>query len=309
MLSNGPGAVPTPSVDVQRKQASANSNSIRQVKPDALLRNINHFSTAETVKVEEPQLFNPIYEEPHQITKIYTGLNCKEKFDEDDDDSNLSDDDYNTDYKQFSKRKMLAKVSHSVEKRNARERTRVHTVNQAFSMLKLRLPSLRTNTKRVSKLKILRTTIDYIETLQNVLKEDDKNFIASFKFNYDSESKITRKNSTNSTLSNINNGTKTKKSSIESTTLPTTELPNSTNFSVNQPIGNNSNSALIKFPYVGYDNFYHPNYMSYAAYMPPTTVSTTITAASTCYMPDTNVFYYQNAQNDYSSLNPTTTFF
>lgn len=101
---------------------------------------------------------------------------------------------------------MLAKVSHSVEKRNARERTRVHTVNQAFSMLKLRLPSLRTNTKRVSKLKILRTTIDYIETLQNVLKEDDKNFIASFKFNYDSESKITRKNSTNSTLSNINNG-------------------------------------------------------------------------------------------------------
>lgn len=43
-----------------------------------------------------------------------------------------------------------------VEKRNARERKRVHTVNQAFLMLKYHLPSLRSRSKRVSKLKILK---------------------------------------------------------------------------------------------------------------------------------------------------------
>ena len=58
----------------------------------------------------------------------------------------------------------------SVEKRNARERTRVHTVNQAFQFLKQLLPSLKANTKRVSKLKILRASINYIHTLEKVRK-------------------------------------------------------------------------------------------------------------------------------------------
>ncbi|KAI6215164.1 BHLH domain-containing protein [Aphelenchoides besseyi] len=59
----------------------------------------------------------------------------------------------------------------SVEKRNARERVRVHQVNQAFHALKYRLPSLKTNTKRVSKLRILKTAINYIYNLNDQAEE------------------------------------------------------------------------------------------------------------------------------------------
>lgn len=57
----------------------------------------------------------------------------------------------------------------SVARRNARERKRVHTVNQMFSILKTRLPSLHQKTKRVSKLKILKAAMDYIYDLQDIL--------------------------------------------------------------------------------------------------------------------------------------------
>ncbi|VDK65871.1 unnamed protein product [Gongylonema pulchrum] len=56
-----------------------------------------------------------------------------------------------------------------VAKRNARERTRVHAVNQAFVTLKYHLPAVRSNTKRVSKLKILRAAISYITALTDML--------------------------------------------------------------------------------------------------------------------------------------------
>ncbi|VDK67891.1 unnamed protein product [Litomosoides sigmodontis] len=56
-----------------------------------------------------------------------------------------------------------------VAKRNARERTRVHAVNQAFGALKFHLPTIRSNAKRVSKLKILRAAINYIATLTDLL--------------------------------------------------------------------------------------------------------------------------------------------
>ncbi|KAL3106655.1 hypothetical protein niasHT_012028 [Heterodera trifolii] len=57
----------------------------------------------------------------------------------------------------------------SVERRNARERTRVNTVNQAFVVLKRMLPSLAKNTKRVSKLKVLRAAIVHIKLLLQLL--------------------------------------------------------------------------------------------------------------------------------------------
>uniref|UniRef100_A0A0N4ZUW8 BHLH domain-containing protein n=1 Tax=Parastrongyloides trichosuri TaxID=131310 RepID=A0A0N4ZUW8_PARTI len=60
---------------------------------------------------------------------------------------------------------------YAVEKRNARERTRVHTVNQAFLVLKHHIPALKIFTKRVSKLKILRAAILYIDTLSNILDD------------------------------------------------------------------------------------------------------------------------------------------
>ncbi|KAM3723816.1 Helix-loop-helix protein [Dirofilaria immitis] len=59
-----------------------------------------------------------------------------------------------------------------VAKRNARERTRVHAVNQAFVALKFHLPEIRSNAKRVSKLKILRAAINYITALTDILHEN-----------------------------------------------------------------------------------------------------------------------------------------
>uniref|UniRef100_A0A1I7UQJ0 BHLH domain-containing protein n=1 Tax=Caenorhabditis tropicalis TaxID=1561998 RepID=A0A1I7UQJ0_9PELO len=60
-----------------------------------------------------------------------------------------------------------------VAKRNARERTRVHTVNQAFLVLKQHLPSLRQFTKRVSKLRILNAAISYIENLLKLIQSSE----------------------------------------------------------------------------------------------------------------------------------------
>ncbi|CAI4230758.1 unnamed protein product [Auanema sp. JU1783] len=64
-------------------------------------------------------------------------------------------------------------VVNVVAKRNARERTRVHTVNQAFMVLKTHIPEIRSHTKRVSKLKILRAAINHIDYLVRKLKADD----------------------------------------------------------------------------------------------------------------------------------------
>uniref|UniRef100_A0A914XKQ4 BHLH domain-containing protein n=1 Tax=Plectus sambesii TaxID=2011161 RepID=A0A914XKQ4_9BILA len=61
----------------------------------------------------------------------------------------------------------------SVAKRNARERKRVNTVNQAFLILKYHLPALRSKSKRVSKLKILRAAINYMYALSDILEAHD----------------------------------------------------------------------------------------------------------------------------------------
>lgn len=71
---------------------------------------------------------------------------------------------------------------HLVEKRNRRERRRVHDVNQAFLLLQALLPINRdddnknTNKEksipsRISKVHTLRKAIDYIQALQNILNE------------------------------------------------------------------------------------------------------------------------------------------
>ncbi|CAF3650951.1 unnamed protein product [Rotaria sp. Silwood1] len=66
---------------------------------------------------------------------------------------------------------------HIVEKRNRRERKRVHNVNQAFLILQALLPFNINNNKnqlnstRISKVCTLRKAIDYIEALQNILNE------------------------------------------------------------------------------------------------------------------------------------------
>ncbi|CAD5222930.1 unnamed protein product [Bursaphelenchus xylophilus] len=67
----------------------------------------------------------------------------------------------------------------TVEKRNARERTRVYVVNQAFSTLRSRIPSLKGSTKRVSKLRILKSAINYIYNLKDQLAEEDSDVSSS----------------------------------------------------------------------------------------------------------------------------------
>ncbi|KFD57984.1 hypothetical protein M514_01217 [Trichuris suis] len=66
----------------------------------------------------------------------------------------------------------MHKLTTAVACRNARERRRVHKVNEAFNALKSCLPSLKQRTRRVSKLKILRSAIDYIRCLQSCLPEE-----------------------------------------------------------------------------------------------------------------------------------------
>ena len=69
---------------------------------------------------------------------------------------------------------------HIVERRNRRERLRVQDVNQAFHMLQQLLPFETNSTvasndaknqSRISKVRTLRTAVDYIEALQRMLQE------------------------------------------------------------------------------------------------------------------------------------------
>ncbi|CAD5217237.1 unnamed protein product [Bursaphelenchus okinawaensis] len=76
---------------------------------------------------------------------------------------------------QYVPKRPLRQKSHrclgTVEKRNARERSRVYIVNQAFSTLRNRVPTLKDSTKRVSKLRILKSAINYIYALKDQLAD------------------------------------------------------------------------------------------------------------------------------------------
>lgn len=62
---------------------------------------------------------------------------------------------------------------HVVEKRNARERQRVQTVNSAFVRLRKAIPTENPRGKRISKVKTLQKAIAYIRGLEKLLEEDD----------------------------------------------------------------------------------------------------------------------------------------
>uniref|UniRef100_A0A914ZHX9 BHLH domain-containing protein n=1 Tax=Panagrolaimus superbus TaxID=310955 RepID=A0A914ZHX9_9BILA len=157
-----------PSSNVQNSVASRSRRITPKNSNQHLL--INSLGPAESFKVEDALPFNPVETQPLQIQKLFTpGRMFPEELQKM--QTRLFTDDFGTPFnlnyrKRGAKRKFFSKISHSVEKRNARERTRVHTVNQAFSILKVHLPNLRANAKRVSKLKILRTAIDYINGLK-----------------------------------------------------------------------------------------------------------------------------------------------
>ncbi|XP_052251826.1 transcription factor 15-like [Dreissena polymorpha] len=67
------------------------------------------------------------------------------------------------------------KPPHLVAKRNARERRRVETVNNAFVRLRRHVP-IEAKNKRLSKVKTLRYAIDYIKQLTIMIKEHDKQY-------------------------------------------------------------------------------------------------------------------------------------
>uniref|UniRef100_A0A0N5CEL2 BHLH domain-containing protein n=1 Tax=Strongyloides papillosus TaxID=174720 RepID=A0A0N5CEL2_STREA len=140
------------------------------------------------------------------------------------------DENFNNFDKKSFKNISLEKI-YAVEKRNARERTRVHTVNQAFLVLKHHIPALKIFTKRVSKLKILRAAILYIDTLSNLLKDQRLSI-----------------NSTTMEIGKGNNSLSTEYLiSPETSTLNMLSLQ--THF----------NPALVAahtFPYLDYDSFY-----------------------------------------------------
>ncbi|PAA88968.1 hypothetical protein BOX15_Mlig031582g1 [Macrostomum lignano] len=72
-----------------------------------------------------------------------------------------------------------------VAKRNARERRRVEAVNSAFARLRKYIPYEKRN-KRLSKVKTLRITIEYIQLLQQVLHEFDSGVDTESSVNYQS---------------------------------------------------------------------------------------------------------------------------
>ncbi|ELU00957.1 hypothetical protein CAPTEDRAFT_80686, partial [Capitella teleta] len=57
---------------------------------------------------------------------------------------------------------------HMVARRNARERRRVQAVNSAFVRLRRHIPN-ENKKKRLSKVKTLRTAIEYIEGMQSLI--------------------------------------------------------------------------------------------------------------------------------------------
>ncbi|KAK7086464.1 hypothetical protein SK128_012589 [Halocaridina rubra] len=67
------------------------------------------------------------------------------------------------------------KPPHLVARRNARERRRVQSVNVAFARLRRVVPCTSGRSKRVSKVKTLQGAIDYIQHLQDILKENSPN--------------------------------------------------------------------------------------------------------------------------------------
>ena len=73
-------------------------------------------------------------------------------------------------------------VAPTVAKRNARERSRVKTVNESYQALKARVPSA-ANAKRMAKVDIIKHTIEYIQELKNAINRvDDKGFSESNHF-------------------------------------------------------------------------------------------------------------------------------
>lgn len=64
------------------------------------------------------------------------------------------------------------KPPHLVARRNARERRRVQAVNNAFAKLRKAVP-IENRNKRLSKVKTLQRAIEYIEALQDILRQTD----------------------------------------------------------------------------------------------------------------------------------------
>jgi len=63
-------------------------------------------------------------------------------------------------------------MRNSIARRNARERRRIKHVNSAFDHLRKRVPT-GVKSKKISKVEILRSAIEYIRALENIINEQD----------------------------------------------------------------------------------------------------------------------------------------
>jgi hypothetical protein len=75
--------------------------------------------------------------------------------------------------------------ANSVTKRNERERKRVKNVNMGFQTLRARIPNC---TKKMSKVETLRSAVDYIRSLQQVLYGSEGASLPEMDFNVDTDS-------------------------------------------------------------------------------------------------------------------------
>uniref|UniRef100_A0AC35FEQ6 BHLH domain-containing protein n=1 Tax=Panagrolaimus sp. PS1159 TaxID=55785 RepID=A0AC35FEQ6_9BILA len=354
---NGPGALNISADDQIKQQQSVSSatgsslsanvsNSIvsrqitQRISYQHLLSN-NILGPAESFKVEDALPFNPIETQPLQIKKLFTpGRSFPKELQKT--PTRLFNDDFGTPFnlnyrKRGAKRKIFSKISHSVEKRNARERTRVHTVNQAFSILKVHLPSLRANAKRVSKLKILRTAIDYINRLKTILQNDNQNALNNtLRMALENDNTFAKnvfssaippeepKSSEDNCLrlskpyqSNVSFLAETNHDTLASVFAANASAAENIRASTlfTQAFDANQSSALIKFPYVGYENLYMRSGANYMAYPPTATNGTEnreipgiSSSIPVSYVTDPSAFYYHNVAqtNDYSVINSTT---
>lgn len=66
-----------------------------------------------------------------------------------------------------------------IERRNQRERVRVRAVNEAFARLRQVVPSARSSSKRVSKVKTLKRAVEYIGDLRRRLATFEGMLLAS----------------------------------------------------------------------------------------------------------------------------------
>ncbi|KAI1729310.1 helix-loop-helix DNA-binding domain-containing protein [Ditylenchus destructor] len=243
----------------------------------------------------------PVQEYPHAVKKSYPlKPNSSKKHYE----AHSSHGYHNRTYRS-SRKTVLKMLPTTVEKRNARERTRVHTVNEAFHILKRHLPQLKQNTKRVSKLKILKAAVNYVYSLNNLLEKSPSQDENS-KQNRSRGNHKSMENSVNHTLST------TDHPPLLDIPLPIQPIASSSlNFSLSMDTGafipNLPPSCLLQLSHGSFPDLSTSSYAHQSSLLacPDTAPPHGFLPEAGYIAPQFDPFQYQNSQS-VSVINPTT---